>query len=159
MLFDKIWLDADTCEKTKRLFFLAPFFLSKLSNCIHLWVVIKHCCAWKKCSQLALFEGTSHRSRGKFRKVKKMQDESEGAMKISALRASKRAPTWHSCTVAPKSLSGQPLDRVWIRRSRGWPERDFGVMVQLCHVGARFEALNVLIFMEPSDSSCFFLSP
>ena len=27
-------------------------------------------------------------------------------------------------------------------RSRGWPERDFGVMGELCHVGARFEALD-----------------
>ena len=35
----------------------------------------------------------AYRSRGKSRKVKKMQDESEGAMKISALRASKQAPT------------------------------------------------------------------
>ena len=35
------------------------------------------------------FREKTHRSRGKSRKVKKMQDESEGAMKISALRASK----------------------------------------------------------------------
>ena len=86
-----------------------------------------------------------------------MQGETEGAMKISASRASKRAPTWHSCTITPKSLSGQPLDWVWIRRSRGWPERDFGVIVQLCHVGARFEALDALIFIAPSVSSCIFL--
>ena len=87
-----------------------------------------------------------------------MQSESEGAMKISAPRASKRAPTCHSCTITPKSLSGQPLDRVWIRRSRGWPERDFGVIVQLCHVGARFEALDALIFIVPSVSSCIFFT-
>ena len=105
-----------------------------------------------------LIQTKSHRSRGKSRKVKKMQDETEGAMKISARRASKRAPTWYSCTITPKSLSGQPLDRVWIRRSRGWPERDFGVMVQLCHVGARFEALDALIFIAPSVSSCIFFT-
>ena len=39
-----------------------------------------------------------------------MQDETEGAMKISESRASKRAPTCHSCTITPKSLPGQPLD-------------------------------------------------
>ena len=35
---------------------------------------------------------------------------------------------------------------------------DFGATVQLCHVGARFEALNALIFMAPSDSSCIFFT-
>ena len=98
----------------------------------------------------------THRSRGKSRKVKKMQDETEGAMKISARRASKRAPTWYSCTITPKSLSGQPLDHLIQTRSRGWPERDFGVIVQLYHVGARFEALRALIFIAPSVSSCIF---
>ena len=34
-------------------------------------------------------------------------------MKTSSWRASKRTPTWHTCMVAPKSLSGQPLDQVW----------------------------------------------
>ena len=29
-------------------------------------------------------------------------------------------------------------------------------MVQLCHVGARFEALGALIFIAPSVSSCIF---
>ena len=43
---------------------------------------------------------------------------SEGAMKISTSRASKWAPTWQSCMTTPKSLSGQPLDRVWIRLAR-----------------------------------------
>ena len=79
-------------------------------------------------------------------------------MKISASRASKRAPTWYSCMITPKSLSGQPLDRLIQTRSRGWPERDFGVMVQLCHVGARFEALDALIFIAPSVSSCIFFT-
>ena len=87
-----------------------------------------------------------------------MQGKTEGAMKISASRASKWAPTWHSCMITPKSLSGQPLDQVWIRRSRGWPERDFGVIVQLCHVGARFEALDALIFIAPSVSPCIFFT-
>ena len=47
-----------------------------------------------------------------------MHGETEGAMKISASRASEQAPTWYSCTVTPKSLSGQPLDLVWIRLAR-----------------------------------------
>ena len=87
-----------------------------------------------------------------------MPKKSEGAMKISMSRASKRAPTWHSCTITPKSLSGQPLDWVWIRRSRGWPERDLGVIIQLCPVGARFEVLDALIFIAPSVSSCIFFT-
>ena len=85
-----------------------------------------------------------------------MQGETEGAMKISASRASKRAPTWHSCTITPKSLSGQPLDRLIQTQSRGWPERDFGVVVQLYHVGARFEALDAMIFMASSVLPCIF---
>ena len=93
-----------------------------------------------------------HHSRGQSRDVKKMQDETEGAMKISASRASKLAPTWHSCTITPKSLSGQPLDRVWIRLAR----KRFGATVKLCHVGARFEALDALVFMAPSVSPYIF---
>ena len=88
-----------------------------------------------------------------------MQGKTESTMKISASRASKRAPTWHSCTITPKSLSGQPLDRLIQTRSRGWPEKDFGVIVQLCHVGARFEALDTLIFIAPSVSPCIFNVP
>ena len=44
--------------------------------------------------QIKHLEGhRAHRSRGKSRDVKKMQGETEGTMKISASRASKRAPT------------------------------------------------------------------
>ena len=50
--------------------------------------------------------------------VEKMPKNSEGAMKTSSSRASKRAPTWHSCMVAPKSLYGQPQDQVWIMLAR-----------------------------------------
>ena len=53
---------------------------------------------------------------------------------------------------------GLPLDQVWIRLSRGWPERDFLVIVQLFHVGPRFEALDALIFIVPSISPCIFLT-
>ena len=60
----------------------------------------------------------THRSDGKVRMVKKMQDETEGAVRKLSSRASKRAPTWHSSPITPKSLSGQPLDRVWIRLAR-----------------------------------------
>ena len=89
-----------------------------------------------------------------------MPMKSEGAMKISVSRASelRRAPTWHSSPTTPKSLSGQPLNWVWIRRSRGWPERDFGVIIQQCHVGARFEALEVLVCMGPWVLPCIFTS-
>ena len=47
-----------------------------------------------------------------------MQDETEGAVRTLSSRASKWAPTWHSSPITPKSLSGQPLDRVWIRLAR-----------------------------------------
>ena len=32
----------------------------------------------------------------------------------------------------------------WIGTGLGWPERDFGVVIALCHVGAHFEALDML---------------
>ena len=35
--------------------------------------------------------------------------------------------------------------------SRGWPERDNGVVIQPCQVGARFEALDEPVFMAPSE--------
>ena len=47
-----------------------------------------------------------------------MQDKTEGAVRTLSSRASKWAPTWHSSPITPKSLSGQPLDRVWIRLAR-----------------------------------------
>jgi len=34
---------------------------------------------------------------------------------------------------------------------RGWLRGILGVVIQLCHVGARFEALDALISMPPSD--------
>ena len=39
---------------------------------------------------------------------KKVQDKTEGAVRMLSSRALKQAPTRHSCTVTPKSLSGQP---------------------------------------------------
>ena len=71
-------------------------------------------------------------------------------MIISASRALKRAPTWHSSPTTLKSLYGQPLERIWIGPGLGWPERDFEVVGKLYHVGAHFEALDALIFMAPS---------
>ena len=59
-----------------------------------------------------------HCSKGQSRDVKNMPMKSEGAMKISASRASKQAPTLHSRMTTPKYLSGQPLDRVWIKLAR-----------------------------------------
>ena len=46
---------------------------------------------------------------------------------------------------------------LWIRYGLGWPERDFGVVGELCHVGAHFEDLDALIFMALSDFIGFFL--
>ena len=37
-----------------------------------------------------------------------MQDETEGAVRTLSSRSSKRAPTWHSSPITPKTLSGQP---------------------------------------------------
>ena len=48
---------------------------------------------------------------------------------------------------------------LWIRSGLGWPERDNGVVVQLCQVGARFEALNEPVFMAPSEFFSIFLPP
>jgi len=76
-----------------------------------------------------------------------MQGETEGHMKFRSSRALKRSP------------SGQPLDHQIQTRSRGWPERDFGVIVQLCHEGAHFEALEALTFIATSVSPCIFLGP
>jgi len=49
------------------------------------------------------------------------------------------------------------LASLWIGSGLGWPERDFGVMGELCHVGARFEALDESVLTAPSVSSCRFL--
>ena len=43
-------------------------------------------------------------------------------------------------------------------RSRGWPERDLGVMGELCHVGAHFEALDESVLTAPSVLSCIFFT-
>ena len=48
---------------------------------------------------------------------------------------------------------------LWIRSGIGWPERDFGATIQLCQVGARFEALDELVFMAPSEFFGIFLQP
>ena len=80
-------------------------------------------------------------------------------VRTSSSRASKRAPTLHSCTVTPKSLSGQSLDRFWIGSGLSWPERDFGVVSELFPVGACFEALDAMIFIAPSDFIGIFLRP
>ena len=44
---------------------------------------------------------------------------------------------------------------LWIGSGLGWPDRDFGIVGELCHVGAHFEALDALIFMAPSVSPFF----
>ena len=50
------------------------------------------------------------------------------------------------------------LAGLWMGSGLGWPERDFGVVGNLCHVGPFFEDLDTLIFMVPSDFiGCFFV--
>jgi len=78
--------------------------------------------------------------------------KSEGAIKISASRASKIALTLHSCMTTSKSLSGQPNPDLIQRLARQ-------VVIQLCHVGAHFEALDALIFMAPSHFIAIFYVP
>ena len=48
---------------------------------------------------------------------------------------------------------------LWIRSGLGWPERDFEVVIQTYQVGARFEALDELIFMAPLEFFGIFLQP
>ena len=45
----------------------------------------------------------------------------------------------------------------WIRSGSGWPLRDFGVVVQLYQVGARFETLAEGVLTVLSDLPCIFL--
>ena len=47
---------------------------------------------------------------------------------------------------------GCGFPEVWIGSGLGWPGMDFGVVGELCHVEAHFEALDALIFMVPSLS-------
>ncbi len=51
------------------------------------------------------------------------------------------------------------LASLWIEYGLGWPERDFGVVGELCHVGARFDDHDALIFMVPSVLPYIFLRP
>ena len=57
---------------------------------------------------------SSHFSDSNVRTVKKMQDETEGAVRTLSSRASKWAPTWHSSPITPKipfwPASGSGLD-------------------------------------------------
>ena len=84
-----------------------------------------------------------------------MQGETEGAMKISA-KELRKEPT-HD--VAHRQPQKPFMGSLWIGSGLGWPERDFGAIVQLCHVGARFEALDALIFIITSVFLCIFLRP
>ena len=93
------------------------------------------------------------------RNVKKCRRKTEGAMKISASRASKRAPTWHSCTITPKSLSGQPLDQVWIRSGLGWPERYFGVDGWVMSCRGSFRSSWCADFHGTLSFAMYFLCP
>ena len=74
-------------------------------------------------------------------------------MRTPLKRASKRAPTWYSQSLASKSLwSYGPIP---INRGQG--HKDLEAKGQLYHVGTRFEALFTGVLMEASDSSCNFL--
>ena len=91
-----------------------------------------------------------HRTRGQYRDVKKCK-----AKLRAPSRASKWAPTWHS----HHRLSQNPFLASLIQtQCRGWPLRGFEVVVQLCHMRARFEALNESVVRAPSISSCIFFT-
>ena len=88
-----------------------------------------------------------------------MYGETEGTMKSACQELQNEPP--HD--IVTKSLSGPPpyhlIHRFWIGFGLGWPERDFGATVQLCHVGARIKALDALIFMAPLVLPCLCLRP
>ena len=90
---------------------------------------------------------TAHRSRWQSRDVKKCQWNLRAPWK-SARQELRNEPPHDIAVWLPQNPFLASLIQTW---SRGWPERDFGVVIQLCHVGARFEALDTLIFMAPSD--------
>ena len=73
-----------------------------------------------------------------------MQGKSEGTVRMPSARASKRAPTWYSCTTTPKPLNGQP-------DPEAGHKRDFGVVVQLYQVGSCFKGLIEGVLVAPSD--------
>ncbi len=49
---------------------------------------------------------------------------------------------------------------LWIGSDLGWPERDFGVVGELSHVGAHFKVFDALIFMliKSFDLRFFYVS-
>ena len=96
----------------------------------------------------------AHRSRYQSRDVKKCQWNLRAPWK-SARQELRNEPPHDIAVWLPKNPF---LASLWIRSGLGWPERDFGVVIQLCHVGARFEALGALIFMAPSDSIGIFFT-
>ena len=96
----------------------------------------------------------THRFRGQSRDVKKCQWNLRAPWK-SARQELRNEPPHDIVAWLPQNPF---LASLWIRSGLGWPERDFGVVIQLCHVGARFEALGALIFMAPSDSIGIFFT-
>jgi len=74
-------------------------------------------------------------------------------MRRLSSRASKWAPIWHTCMTAPKFLSGQSLDQVWIRLAR----KGFWGWGQLCHVGSCFEAVYGSFLTTPLVLCSIFL--
>ena len=82
----------------------------------------------------------SHRSREKSRDVKKCKAKLKAPWKSAHQELRNEPPHDIGVRLPKKSFSGQPMDRVWIRGSRGWPERDFGGNRTAMSCGASFRS-------------------
>ena len=128
------------------------------------FLLISWCRKYQKRSKnvcLLMFRGSTfwfcvytHRSDGKVRMVKKCRTKLKALWERSHQELQNEPP--HD--IAHPLPQNPFLASLIQTRSRGWPERDFGVIIHLCHVGARFEALDALIFIVPSVSSCIFFT-
>ena len=94
----------------------------------------------------------SHRSDGKVRMVKKCRTKLKALWERSHQELRNEPP--HD--IAHPLPQNPFLASFWIGSGLGWPERDFGIVGELCHVGARFKDPDAPIFMAPS---AFFTSP
>jgi len=82
-----------------------------------------------------------------------MQEETEGTMR-RLCHQELRNELQHDIAVRwpPNSF----LASLWIKSGLGWPERDFGVAVQLCHVESCFEAVDESFLTAPLVLYSFF---
>ena len=82
-----------------------------------------------------------------------MQCKTEDTVRTSASRPSKRGPTHDIAIRLPQNpFLDRPIQRLAIK---GF----WGIVVQLYHVGARFEGLDALVLTLASVLHCFFYHP